>query len=149
MNYYSGFLLGLVLICSSLFYGLALTHTEKKYSAGSSVLDGSWRLREVRQLSLDGTQLSVVDASQLKAIKVVANQHFSMVSQSADGLLPAALAGRFAIDGQQYQEMAELSTGHAVEVRNYRWSLADGIWRQQWVDGQRITEQVWQLVDAN
>lgn len=148
MNYYSGFLLGLVLICSSLFYGLALTHSDKKYTTGSSVLDGSWRLREVRQLKLDGTEMFVVDATQLKAIKVIANQHFSMVSQSKDGLLPAALAGRFTIDGQLYQETAELSAGHPVDVRHYRWSLVDGIWRQQWLDDQYITEQVWQLMDA-
>lgn len=148
MNYYSGFLIGLVLICSSLFYGLALTHSEKKYSPGSSVLDGSWRLREVRQLSLDGVVLSIVDATQLKAIKVVANQHFSMVSQSKDGLLPTAAAGRFAIDGQQYQEWSELSAGDVVGVRSYQWSLEDGIWRQQWVHGQQMTEQVWQLVET-
>jgi hypothetical protein len=149
MNYYSGFLLGLVLICSSLFYGLALTHGEKKYLPGSSVLDGSWRLLELRQLALDGSLLSTQDASQLKAIKVIANQHFSMVSQSTGGQLPTAAAGRFAIDGSQYQEWPELSSeAFSNEVRSYQWSLENGIWRQQAITGPQITELVWQLVEV-
>ncbi len=149
MNYYSGFLLGLVLICSSLFYGLALTHGEKKYLPGSSVLDGSWRLLELRQLALDGSLLSTQDASQLKAIKVIANQHFSMVSQSTGGQLPTAAAGRFAINGSQYQEWPELSSeAFSNEVRSYQWSLENGIWRQQAITGPQITELVWQLVEV-
>lgn len=149
MNYYSGFLLGLVLICSSLFYGLALTHGEKKYLPGSSVLDGSWRLLELRQLALDGSLLMTQDASQLKAIKVIANQHFSMVSQSSTGQLPQAAAGRFIIDGSQYQEFAELSSGaFPTQVQSYQWSLENGIWRQQAITGQQITELVWQLVEV-
>ncbi len=149
MNYYSGFLLGLVLICSSLFYGLALTHGEKKYLPGSSVLDGSWRLLELRQLALDGSLLAKQDASQLKAIKVIANQHFSMVSQSNDGEVPTAAAGRFAIDGSQYQEFPELSSeAFTSQGQSYQWSLENGIWRQQKIAGQQITELVWQLVEV-
>ncbi len=149
MNYYSGFLLGLVLICSSLFYGLALTHGEKKSLPGSSVLDGSWRLLELRQLRLDGSLISAQDASQLKAIKVIANQHFSTVSQSSSAPLPTAAAGRFAIDGSQYQEWPELSSAAAnSQGQSFQWSLENGIWRQQARVGQQITEWVWQQVEV-
>lgn len=109
MNYYSGFLLGLMLICSSLFYGLALTNNDKKYQQVRTVLDGTWRLVSTRVLTPDGKLLSEKDVTQLQSIKVMANRHFSLVSKTSAGELLQAAAGTFELNEDRYSESIELS----------------------------------------
>jgi hypothetical protein len=149
MNYYSGFLLGLMLICSSLFYGLALTNSDKKVQAATSVLDGTWRLVSTRVLSPDGKLLSEQDATQLQSIKVVANHHFSFVIKTAAGELLQAAAGTFKLDQHRYSESIELSaTADGTTQQHYEWRLEQGLWYQRSAAQQQVVEQVWQLVEA-
>ncbi|RVU33398.1 hypothetical protein EOE67_16885 [Rheinheimera riviphila] len=149
MNYYSGFLLGLMLICSSLFYGLALTNNDKKYQPVSSVLDGTWRLVSTRVLTPDGKLLSEKDATQLQSIKVVANQHFSFVSKTTTGELLQAAAGRFELAQNRYSESIELSAVAQEQTpQHYEWRLEQGLWYQRSEAQQQVVEQVWQLVEA-
>lgn len=149
MNYYSGFLLGLMLICSSLFYGLALTNSEKKYQQETSMLDGTWRLVSTRILTPQGQLLSEQDATELHSIKVVANQHFSFVTKTAAGELLQAAAGTFEIAQNRYSESVELSAVVPEQKQqHYQWRLERGFWYQRSEAKQQIVEQVWQLVDA-
>ncbi|OBP14784.1 hypothetical protein A5320_13760 [Rheinheimera sp. SA_1] len=149
MNYYSGFLLGLMLICSSLFYGLALTNNDKKYQPVSSVLDGTWRLVSTRILTLDGKLLSEKDSTQLQSIKVVANQHFSFVSKTTTGELLQAAAGTFELVKNRYSESVELSAvAETQKQQHYEWRLEQGLWYQRSEAQQQVVEQVWQLVEA-
>jgi len=149
MNYYSGFLLGLLLICSSLFYGLALTNTDKKYQPLNSVLDGTWRLVSTRVLTPDGKLLSEKDTTQLQSIKVVANQHFSFVTKTASGELLQAAAGTFELEQNRYSELVELSaTANEKTQHDYQWRLEQGRWYQRSEVQQQVVEQVWQLVEA-
>lgn len=149
MNYYSGFLLGLMLICSSLFYGLALTNNDKKYQQLSSVLDGTWRLVSTRVFTADGKLLSEKDVTQLQSIKVVANKHFSFVSKSTSGELLHAAAGTFELDKDRYSESVELSALSQQPVQqHYQWRMEHGYWVQRSEDQQQVVEQVWQLVST-
>lgn len=149
MNYYSGFLLGLLLICSSLFYGLALTNNEKKIQPVSSVLDGTWRLISTRVLTSEGKLLSEKDITQLQSIKVVANQHFSFVSKTTTGELLEAAAGTFELKENRYSESIELSALSQQPVQqHYEWRLEQGLWYQRREMQQQVVEQVWQLVEA-
>ncbi len=149
MNYYSGFLLGLMLICSSLFYGLALTNNDKKYQPLNSVLDGTWRLVSTRVLTADGKLLSEKDSTQLQSIKVVANQHFSFVSKTAEGELLQAAAGTFELEQNRYLELVELSAVTNEKTQHhYEWRLEHGLWYQRSEVQQQVIEQVWQLVEA-
>lgn len=149
MNYYSGFLLGLMLICSSLFYGLALTNNDKKYQPVNTVLDGTWRLVATRVLSSDGKLLSEKGVTQLQSIKVVANKHFSLVSKTSAGELLQAAAGTFELDEDRYSESIELSALSQEPVQqHYQWRMEQGVWYQRHQVQQQIIEQVWQLVDA-
>jgi hypothetical protein len=149
MNYYSGFLLGLMLICSSLFYGLALTNNDKKYQSTSSLLDGTWRLVSTRIMTADGKLLSEKDVTQLQSIKIVANQHFSFVSKSADGELLQAAAGTFELAPDRYSESVELSAiADEQKQHHYQWRLERGLWYQRSEAQQQVVEQVWQLVDT-
>jgi hypothetical protein len=149
MNYYSGFLLGLMLICSSLFYGLALTNNDKKYQPVSTVLDGTWRLIATRVLTPEGKLLSEKDSTQLQSIKVVANQHFSFVSKTTAGELLQAAAGTFVLEENRYSESVELSAlSEQPMQQQYEWRLEEGLWYQRMEAQQQVVEQVWQLVDA-
>lgn len=149
MNYYSGFLLGLMLICSSLFYGLALTNNDKKYQPLNSVLDGTWRLVATRVLTPDGKLLSEKDSTQLQSIKVVANQHFSFVSKTTKGELLQAAAGTFELEQNRYSEVVELSAVADEKTKHhYEWRLEQGLWYQRSEVQQLVVEQVWQLVEA-
>jgi len=149
MNYYSGFLLGLMLICSSLFYGLALTNNDKKLQQVSSVLDGTWRLVSTRILTPQGKLLSEKDATELQAIKVVANHHFSFVTKTAAGELLQAAAGTFEVDQNRYSELVELSAVAPEQTQqHYQWRLEQGRWYQRSEVKQQIVEQVWQLVET-
>ena len=118
MNYYSGFLLGLMLICSSLFYGLALTSNDKKYQQSASVVDGTWRLISTKVFAADGRLISAQDEQQRQSIKVVANHHFSLISKASDGTLIAAEAGRFEIIQDKYAESVELSA-HSYQLQTH------------------------------
>jgi hypothetical protein len=149
MNYYSGFLLGLLLICSSLFYGLALTSTDKKHQQASSVLEGTWRLVSTRVLSPEGKLLSQKDATELQSIKVVANQHFSFVSKTASGELLQAAAGSFEVVQNRYSEAIELSALDTEQKQqHYQWRVEQGLWYLRSEMKQEIVEQVWQFVDV-
>jgi hypothetical protein len=149
MNYYSGFLLGLLLICSSLFYGLALTNSDKKYQQVRTVLDGTWRLVSTRVLSSDGKLLSEKGVTQLQSIKVVANRHFSLVSKTSAGELLQAAAGTFELDADRYSESIELSSLSQEPVQqHYQWRIEQGFWYQRHQVQQQVIEQVWQSVDA-
>jgi len=149
MNYYSGFLLGLMLICSSLFYGLALTNNDKKYPPMNSVLDGTWRLVSTRVLTPEGKLLSEKDSTQLQSIKVVANHHFSFVSKTASGELLQAAAGTFELEQNRYSESVELSAVVDGQTQHhYQWRLEQGLWYQRSEDRQQVIEQVWQLVET-
>jgi hypothetical protein len=149
MNYYSGFLLGLMLICSSLFYGLALTNNDKKYQSTNSVLDGTWRLVTTRVLTEDGKLLSEKDETQLQAIKLVANQHFSVLSKTTSGELLQAAAGTFELAPDRYSESVELAAvAGDQKQQHYQWRLEHGLWYQRSEVQQQVVEQVWQLVDS-
>jgi len=149
MNYYSGFLLGLMLICLSLFYGLALTNHDKKYQQLGTVLDGTWRLVSTRVLTPEGNLLSEKDNTELQSIKVVANKHFSFVSKTTNGELLAAAAGTFELDEDRYSESIELSAlSQEPAQQHYQWRLEHGFWVQRLEIKQQVVEQVWQLVDA-
>lgn len=149
MNYYSGFLLGLLLICSSLFYGLALTSNDKKLQQMGSVLDGTWRLVSTRILTHQGKLLSEKDSSELHSIKVVANHHFSFVTKTAKGELLQAAAGTFEVVKNRYSESVELSAVVPEHIQqHYQWRLDQGLWYQRSEAKDHVIEQVWQLVDT-
>lgn len=146
MNYYSGLLIGLLLISSSLFYGLALTNHDHKYLSISSKLDGSWRLMEIRRVAADGTVLEQHNAAGLSAIKVMNHPYFSTVFRDAEGRLEAS-AGRFLLQGKQYQEWIELGPEITSNTeQSYHAELDSGTWRQRTLDKDVMTEYVWQAM---
>lgn len=146
-NLYSGFLLGLLLICSSLFYGLALTNSDKKFQQHSSVLDGTWRLVSVRQFDAAGKALPVSAPVQaLQSLKIVANRHFSRVTTADDGRVVSATAGLIELTADLYHEYS----GFKPDAQNglaYQWHLDEGRLTQRRTDKDQVIEEVWQLVD--
>ncbi|MDZ7869961.1 MAG: hypothetical protein U5L02_12345 [Rheinheimera sp.] len=146
-NLYSGFLLGLLLICSSLFYGLALTNSDKKFQQQSSVLDGTWRLVSVRQFDAAGKALPVSASAQaLQSLKIVANRHFSRVTTADDGKVISATAGLIELSADLYREY----TGFKPDAHSglaYQWQLEEGLLTQRRTDKDQVIEEVWQLVD--
>ncbi len=146
-NLYSGFLLGLMLICSSLFYGLALTNSEKKIQQHSSVLDGTWRLVTVRQFDSAGKPLpQSASVKTLPALKIVANRHFSRVTTAEDGRVVSATAGLIELTADLYHEYSGFQPA-AGKGLAYQWRLSDGQLTQRRTDHGRVIEEVWQLVD--
>ena len=146
-NLYSGFLIGLLLICSSLFYGLALTNSERKFQQNSSVLDGTWRLVAVNQFDDSGKALPVSTSAQaLQSLKIVANRHFSRITTTADGKVVSSTSGLIELTADVYNEY----TGFNPQVADrlaYHWQLDDGRLTQRLSIQGRVTEEVWQLVD--
>ncbi len=145
-NLYSGFLLGSLLIFSSLFYGLALTNSDKKFKHNSSVLDGTWELVDVRQFDANGNLLSsAADIPVPPAIKIVANRHFSRVNTGADGRVVSATAGLLELSADLYHEYYGFTK--QVESMAYQWQLVDGRLTQRRTEQNRVIEEIWQLVE--
>lgn len=146
-NLYSGFLLGLLLICSSLFYGLALTHSDRKFQPSSSVLDGTWRLIAVRQFDQSGNALPTAASVQaLQSLKIVANRHFSRITTTNDGKVVSTSAGVIELSADLYHEYEGFNVKNAAGLA-YQWQLNDGQLRQRRSEQGFVTEEVWQLVD--
>lgn len=144
-NLYSGFLLGLLLICSSLFYGIALTNSDRKFQQNSSVLDGTWRLVAIHQFDTAGNALPDPKPV-LDTLKIVANRHFSRIDATSDGRIVSTSAGLIELTADQYNEYHGLKPDLAVAL-TYQWNLSDGRLTQRRAEQGRITEEVWQLVD--
>ncbi len=146
-NLYSGFLIGLLLICSSLFYGLALTNSERKFQQNSSVLDGTWRLVAVNQFDDSGKALPVsTSAHALQSLKIVANRHFSRITTTADGKVVSSTSGLIELTADFYNEYTGFNP-QVAERLAYRWQLNDGQLTQRLSFQGGVTEEVWQLVD--
>ncbi len=146
-NLYSGFLIGLLLICSSLFYGLALTNSERKFQQNSSVLDGTWRLVAVNQFDASGKALPVSTSAQaLQSLKIVANRHFSRITTTADGKVVSSTSGLIELTADIYNEYTGFNP-QVAERLAYRWQLNDGQLTQRLSFQGGVTEDVWQLVD--
>lgn len=146
-NLYSGFLLGLLLISSSLFYGLALTNSERKFQQDSSVLDGTWRLVAVRQFDDSGKALPMsAPAQALETLKIVANRHFSRINTTSDGRIVSTSAGLIELTSDLYHEYNGFKPDQAHRLA-YQWRLADGRLTQRRTEQGRVTEEIWQLVD--
>lgn len=143
-NLYSSFLLGTMLICSGLFYGLALTSTDKRFQPGSSVLDGTWRLVEV--MHADTTGRLTAEPLTSRSVKIIANQYFSTVTTDADGRVTTSIAGLIEVKAGICLEYIGMLAKN-VSPRQSEWHLADGrlTQRQQTSAGSRI--EVWQLVE--
>ena len=146
-NLYSGFLLGLLLISSSLFYGLALTNSERKFQQDSSVLDGTWRLVAVRQFDDSGKALPMSAPVQaLETLKIVANRHFSRINTTSDGRIVSTSAGLIELTSDLYHEYNGFKPDQAHRLA-FQWRLADGRLTQRRTEQGRVTEEIWQLVD--
>ncbi len=145
-NLYSGFLLGLMLICSSLFYGIALTSSDKKFQQDSSALDGTWRLVAVRHLDASGKALPEQSAAPLNALKIVANRHFSTITTSTDGRILSTTAGLMELTKDLYREYSGFTPDHKT-AKAYHWQLNQGLLIQRRTEAGRQVEEVWQLVD--
>ncbi len=146
-NLYSGFLLGLLLICSSLFYGLALTNSDRKFQQDSSVLDGTWRLIAVRQFDGNGKAVPIsAPAQALQTLKIVANRHFSRINTTSDGRIVNTSAGIIELTADLYHEYNGFKPDTA-QRQAYQWRLAGGLLTQRRTEQGRITEEIWQLID--
>lgn len=145
-NLYSGFLLGSLLIFSSLFYGLALTNSDKKFQHNSSVLDGTWQLIDVRQFDADGKLVSSeADVSVPTVLKIVANRHFSRVNTAADGRVVSVTAGLLELTSDRYHEYNGFTK--QADSMAYQWQLADGRLTQRRTEQNQVIEEIWQLVE--
>jgi hypothetical protein len=146
-NVYSGLLLGLLLIFSSLFYGLALTNSDKKFQQHSALLDGTWRLIAVHQFDKTGKPMPSTDPSpMLQSLKIVANLHFSRVTTADDGRVLDASAGLIELTKERYYEYAGFKPD-AQSRLTYQWQLHNGLLTQRRTDNDRVIEEIWQLVD--
>jgi hypothetical protein len=134
----------LLLICSSLFYGLALTNSDRKFQQDSSVLDGTWRLVAVRQFDHSGKALPV--STPMQTLKIVANRHFSRINTTADGRIVSSSAGLIELSADLYHEYNGFKRDQAHRLA-YQWRLADGRLTQRRTEQGRVTEEVWQLID--
>jgi len=144
-NLYSSFLLGTILICSGLFYGLALTNSDKRLQAGSSVLDGTWRLIQVMHRDANG-QLSSQPLNS-KSIKIIANQYFSTVTTDEDGRVTTSIAGMIEVKAGICLEYIGMLT-KTVQPRQSEWHLADGrLTQRQHTSSGESRIEIWQLVE--
>lgn len=144
-NLYSSFLLGTILICSGLFYGLALTSTDKRFQSGSSVLDGTWRLIQVMHTDANG-RLSAQPLT-TQSVKIIANQYFSTVTTDRDGRVTTSIAGMIEVKAGICLEYIGM-LAKTVRPRQSEWHLADGrLTQRQHTSSGESRIEVWQLVE--
>lgn len=145
-NLYSSLLLGTLLICSGMFYGLALTSTNKRFQTDSSVLDGTWQLLEVTHVTADG-QRSVL-SSRLRSLKIIVNRHYSTIVTDEKGRVMSSVAGLLDVQPGVALEYAGTLVKQ-VAPRRSEWQLVDGrlTQREQLAAGDSRIE-VWQLLDS-
>lgn len=144
-NIYSSFLLGTILICSGLFYGLALTSTDKRFQSGSSVLDGTWRLIQVIHTDANGRLSAQPQTTQ--SVKIIANQYFSTVTTDGDGRVTTSIAGMIEVKAGICLEYIGMLTKTA-RPRQSEWHFADGrLTQRQHTSSGESRIEVWQLVE--
>lgn len=146
-NLYSSLLLGTLLICSGMFYGLALTSNNKRFPTHSSVLDGTWQLVEVSHVNALGQRTSL--SNRLRALKIIANRHYSTIITDENGRVMSSVAGLLEVQSGVALEYAGMLVKQMTPRRS-EWQLADGrlTQREQLATGDSRIE-VWQLVEPD
>lgn len=146
-NLYSSLLLGTLLICSGMFYGLALTSSNKRFQDDSSVLDGTWQLVEVTHVTADGKQTSL--ANRWRSLKIIVNRHYSTIVTDDNGRVMSSVAGLLEIQPGVALEYAGMLVKQQPPRRS-EWQLTDGrlTQREQLAAGDSRIE-VWQLLEQN
>lgn len=98
MNLYSGFLIALMLICSSLFYGLARTRS----SDGVDPLQGQWQLQKVELLTAQGWQAEPIVPTELRWFVFGQTSGFSL---SDNQVAQHWYSGHYVADANGYHEV--------------------------------------------
>jgi hypothetical protein len=129
-----------------MFYGLALTSSDKRFQTDSSVLDGTWQLIEVTHVAADGQRTPLVN--RWRSLKIIANKHYSTIVTDEQGKVVSSVAGLLEVQSGVAFEYAGMLVKQ-VHPRRSEWQLADGrlTQREQLATGDSRIE-VWQLVDA-
>lgn len=130
-----------------MFYGLALTSSNKRFQTDSSVLDGTWQLVEVTHVSADGQRTSM--SNRLRSLKIIVNRHYSTIVTDENGRVMSSVAGLLEIQSGIALEYAGMLVKQMTPRRS-EWQLADGrlTQREQLAAGDSRIE-VWQLIDDN
>jgi len=130
-----------------MFYGLALTSSNKRFQPDSSILDGTWRLVEVTYIAANG--LRTTQPTRLKSLKIIANQHFSTIVSDEHGRVMSSVAGLLEVQSGVALEYAGMLV-KSMTPRRSEWQLNDGRLIQKELLGTGDSRvEVWQLVDSN
>ncbi len=106
-------------------------------------LQGSWQL--VSGKIIDGDKVTAYDEAGVQGIKVIAGNHFSFVSHTAEGFYAAA-AGQIVIDGNNYSEMPLYSSYPPLIGATFSFTFAveDDIWeKSRYESGELVEFEIW------
>ena len=113
MNLYSGFVISLVMICSSLFYGIARTQS----STTDDMLQGHWQLESIERWHDGGWQVEPVTTTELRWFVYGQVSGFVL---TADKVATDWFSGQYQQDEQAYHE--RISQGQSCGCNYQQWS---------------------------
>lgn len=112
MNFYSGFVISVVMICSSLFYGIARTQS----STSNDLLQGHWQLDSIERWTDGEWQAEPVTSTQLRWFVYGQVSGFVL---SADQVATQWFSGQYHHDETSYTE--SISQGETCGCDYQQW----------------------------
>ena len=117
------------------------------YSVLANPFIGSWELVSGEVVDEAG-RVQSYDALNMKAIKIIAEHHYSFISMSGDSFWGAS-SGRYAFDQTHYTEKpiyASYSLAPNAEYR-FKYTIKNNEWHnERWENNQRVEYEVWRKV---
>lgn len=135
------YLIARIVMCFCLLSGYS--------SAIANPLQGAWKLISGEYIDAQGQTISYV-ASDMQAIKVLSEQHFSFTSLKGEQFWASA-TGTYQFTDGQYVESLVLNSFGEKAGSQYAFAAkieGDTWYNSRWQDGKRVEYEVWQRLSA-
>ena len=93
-------------------------------------LTGAWEMVYAVYKDKDGKVVQEIKGDGEKSLKILAQRHFSFITQDKDGKFVVAGAGSYTLDGANYTEVVSYSSLDRLLGKTYRFKcqMKDGLW---------------------
>jgi hypothetical protein len=126
-----------------LFVLLIMTVSSTAWSCDS--LEGAWELVYAIYKDKDGKVVYENKGDGEKSLKILAQRHFSFITQDKDGKFSVAGAGSYTLDGLKYTEIVNYTSMNRLMGKTYHFNcqMKDGTWIPTGNEDHLFIEEHW------
>jgi len=129
---------------------MAANHVAAQSPCTSAQLQGSWELQSATYRDKSGKVVGEIKDQQTRSRKLIAGQHFSFITWSADGKFQVAASGRFSADAKGYHEQVDATSLARLQDKTYHFqcSISGDNWLHQGLEDGIAIEEHWLRVSG-